>query len=103
LPTPQHRPNPTKNPQKTHKKSAKNHNTFLTMDLDAETLATIVLAAYKAAESPLSQLLLQRQRRMHRLATLLCGPTAVVKDYTPKRRLAYDPDQKFSIEERDVR
>jgi hypothetical protein len=101
LPTPQRRPKPTKNPQKTHKKSAKNHNTFLTMDLDAETLATIVLAAYKAAESPLSQLLLQRQRRMHHLTTLLCGPTAVVKDYTPKRRLAYDPDQKFSIEERD--
>jgi hypothetical protein len=40
------------------KKSAKNHNTVLNIDLDAETLATIVLAAYKAAESRLSQLLL---------------------------------------------
>jgi hypothetical protein len=29
------------------------------MDLDAETLATIVLAAYKAAESPLSALAAQ--------------------------------------------
>jgi hypothetical protein len=39
---------------------------------------------------------------MHYLATLqLCGPTRVVKDCTPKRHIAYDPEQKFSIEERD--
>jgi hypothetical protein len=71
------------------------------MDLDPATLTTIILAAFEAAESPLPQLLMHRQRRMHYLATLLCGPTRDVKDYTPKRCIAYDPEQKFSIEERD--
>jgi hypothetical protein len=59
------------------------------MDLDPATLTTIILAAFEAAESPLPQLLMHRQRRMHYLATLLCGPTRVVKDYTPKRCIAY--------------
>jgi hypothetical protein len=71
------------------------------MDLDPATLTTIILAAFEAAESPLPQLLMHRQRRMHYLATLLCGPTRVVTDYTSKRPIAYDPEKNFSIEERD--
>jgi hypothetical protein len=98
LPTPQHGPNPTENPQKNPQKIA---TPFSTWTWTPRRLRlSFFLPITKAAESPLSQLLLHRQRRVHHLATLLCGPTAVVKPYTPKRRLAYDPDQKFSIEER---
>ena len=65
-------------------------------------LSPAVLAAIlEAVDSPVPMVLLHRQRRVQRIGTLLYGPTRVIKDWTPKRRIAYDPTKKMTIDERD--
>src|SRR4051812_19261783 len=63
--------------------------------------AAEILAALEVMESPLPILLLNHRRKQKYHTVLLCGPTRVVKDYTPHRRFAYDPEGKFSLDDHD--
>jgi len=61
----------------------------------------VITAIFLAVDTPIPLLLFHRQLRMHRLATLLAGPTRVVKNHTRKRRIAYDPTNKWTIDQHD--
>ena len=45
-------------------------------------------------DTPLPMMLFYRHQRVKHIVTLLHGPTQVVKDYTPRRRISYDPTNK---------
>jgi len=61
----------------------------------------VIAAIFLAVETPTPMLLLHCQRRMHRIITLLTGPTRVVKNYTIKRGITYDPTNKWIIDQHD--
>ena len=59
----------------------------------------VIAAIFLAVDTPIPMLLLHRQRRIHRIITLLAGPTRVIKDYAAKRRITYDPTNKWTIDQ----
>jgi len=57
----------------------------------------VITAIFLAVDTPIPLLLFHRQLRIHCIATVLAGPTRVVKNHTKKRRIAYDPTNKWTI------
>jgi len=57
----------------------------------------VMAAIFLAVDSPIPLLLFHHQLHMHRIVTLLVGPTQVVKNHTPKRRITYDPTNSIEV------
>ena len=61
----------------------------------------VITAIFLAVDTPIPLLLFHRQLRMHRIATLLAGRIQVVKNHTTKRQIAYNPTNKWTIDQHD--
>ena len=69
------------------------HRVTMPLQLSLAMLAAIV------DDTPIPMMLFYRHQRVKHIVTLLHGPTRVVKDYIPKRRITYDPTNKMTIDD----
>jgi hypothetical protein len=71
------------------------------MPLNATTSQLITaVAAFICSETPSTHLLLEQIQSQH-IALLMAGPTKTIRDWTAKRRITYDPDDKFCLDDHD--
>jgi len=59
----------------------------------------MLAAIIEAIDTPIPMMLFHRHQRVKHIATLLHRPTRVVKDYAPKRLIAYDPTNEMTIDD----